>query len=595
MDYQSNKGSGSTHGRSLMQYVASKLPYNSVPGALDAMHDLNPKYKLFYKTGTKRDEALVKHSVSQTNLSVDEIGAIGTDSNYHNFLYANVDPDKYKRLTDYRIMAAYAEVADALDEICDDIVNVDENHAVCGVRFKPQTDVSNTAQEEVQKEFQKLVTHFDLENKGWDYFRQLLVEGEIYWEHIIHEKHPEAGILGVLDVPTELIDPIYDNVQNLMIKGYLLRRPVMDPKTNQIEKFDYIPFDKNQITYCHSGVWNEDKTLRLPFIENARRSYRQLTMMEDAVVIHRLVRAPERLVFNVDVGNMAPPKAEAYLRKLMHNYFNRKTYDHAQGGNVNAFNPQSMLDSFWFAKRQGSEGTQVSNFQAGPGLTDLDDLLYFVKKLYKSLKVPTGRLDPESTYTADTSVLREELKFAKFIMRLQQKLAEGLKNTFVTHLKLKKIWKHYNLKEKDFDVKFVPPGAFYTLREQQIFDIKSNNYSNMAQNDLVSSTYAQKKYLGWSDADILENRAWLKKDKAIQFELANIESGGPNWRDAMEAQADPAAGGGAPMDMGGGSALPPADGAPPDFGGPVDLPDAGAPDPAAAPVDMGGDSALPPV
>jgi len=593
MDHQPNKGKNSTFGRSLMKYVASKLPYNSVPDILDNIEDLNPKYKLFYKTGTKRDEALAQHSVSQTNMSIDEIGAIGADSNYSHYLYAHVDPDKYKRLTDYRIMAAYAEVADALDEICDDMINTDENDIVAGVKFKSQTGLSNTAQEEVQKEFQKIVTHFDLPNKGWSYFRQLLIEGEVYWEHIIHKEHSDAGILGILEVPGELIDPIYDNVQNLMIKGYLLRRPIMDPKTNQIEKFEYIPFDKNQITYTHSGVWNEDKTMRLPFIENARRSYRQLTMMEDAVVIHRLVRSPERLVFNVDVGNMAPPKAEAYLRKLMHNYFNRKTYDAAQGGNVNAFNPQSMLDSFWFAKRQGSDGTTVDGLQHGPSMTDLDDLLYFVKKLYKSLKVPTGRLDPESTFTSDTSVLREELKFAKFIMRLQQKFAEGLKNTFVTHLKLKKLWKHYNLKEKDFDVKFVPPGSFHTLREQQIFDVKATNYSNMAQNEMVSSTYCQKKYLGWSDSDILENRAWLKKDKSMSFELAQIETGGPNWREGMEAGAEAGA---APMggDLGGGSALPPPGGAPPDFGGPVEAPPGEAPPLEPIPADMGGDSALPP-
>jgi hypothetical protein len=226
-------------------------------------------------------------------------------------------------------------------------------------------------------------------------------------------------------------------------------------------------------------------------------------------------------------------------------------------------------------------------------LTDLDDLLYFVKKLYKSLKVPTGRLDPDSTFSSDTSVLREELKFAKFIMRLQQKFAEGLKNTFVTHLKLKKLWKHYNLKEKDFDVKFVPPGSFHTLREQQIFDVKATNYGNMAQNEMVSSTYCQKKYLGWSDSDILENRAWLKKDKSMTFELAQIETGGPNWREGMQAGAEAGA---APMggDLGGGSALPPPGGAPPDFGGPVEAPPGEAPPLEPVPADMGGDSALPP-
>lgn len=571
--YQQNTGKSSTFGRNFMQYVASKLPYNQ-SYVMDSVQELNPKFKHFYNTGTKREATLAKHSISQQVLTWDQgVGAIAIDKNYHQFMYANVDDDKGKRLADYRIMAAYAEVGDALDEICDDIITVDqETSKVAKVAFK-DTDLTEAAKTELTKEFDKLIKFFDFENKGWEYFRSLLVDSEVYFEHIIHEEHPDKGILGILLVPTELIDPIYDNVQNTLIKGYLFRQPILNPKTQQVEKYEYIPFEKNQITYVHSGIWNEDKTMRLPFIERARRAYRQLTMVEDSIVVYRLVRAPEKLVFNVDVGNMPPPKAEAYLKKLMHNYWNRKTFDNNQGGQVNAFNPQSMLDSFWFAKRAGNNGTEVTQLAGGQNLGELTDLMYFVKKLYKALKVPCNRLEAEASYSDGTEILREELKFAKFIIRQHQRFAEGLKNTYVTHLKMKDLWDEYGLKEDMIHVEFNPPSSFHALREQQIFEVKSGNFSNMSANDMISNTYCQKKYLGWTDKDVVANRAFLKKDKELLWELAQIEAQGPNWRDAAAAPGEEGMPGG---DMGGlGSAMPAGDvGAPPDFG---PAPDMGAP------------------
>lgn len=585
--YQQNTGKKSTFGRNFMSYVASKLPY-SQGAAMENVSELNPKFKHFYNTGTKRDVALAKHSVSQQVVSWDQgVGAVAIDKNYHQFMYANVDYDKEKRLADYRIMAAYAEVGDALDEICDDVININEDDGrIVNLEFV-DTDLTEAAKTELTKEFDKVVRYFDLENKGWEYFRSMLVDSEVYFEHIIHEDHPEEGILGIVLVPTELIDPIYDNVQNTMIKGYLFRQPIMNPKTQQIEKYEYIPFEKNQITYVHSGIWNEDKTMRLPFIEAGRRAYRQLTMIEDSIVVYRLVRAPEKLVFNVDVGNMPPPKAEAYLKKLMHNYWNRKTFDNNQGGQVNAFNPQSMLDSFWFAKRAGNNGTEVTQLAGGQNLGELTDLMYFVRKLYKALKVPSNRLEAEASYSDGTEILREELKFAKFIMRQHQRFAEGLKNTFITQLKLKDLWKEYGLKEEQLKIKFNAPSSFHAMREQQIFEIKSGNFSNMSGNELVSNTFCQKKYLNWSDKDVTANRAMLKKDKELQWELTQIEGQGPNWREAMQGgEMDPAAGGDMGGDLGGdigGSALPAGDmgdAPPPDFGPPADVPTEAPPPPA---------------
>ena len=137
------------------------------------------------------------------------------------------------------------------------------------------SELGNIKKKEIEIEFGKLMNHFDLENKGWEYIRRLLVDGELFFEHILHEKYTDKGILGVVDIPTQVMDPVYDNVQNKLLKGFLMRRPVLNGQTGQTEKVEYVPFDKNQVTYIHSEVWNKDQTVRLPFIENCRRSYRQ--------------------------------------------------------------------------------------------------------------------------------------------------------------------------------------------------------------------------------------------------------------------------------------------------------------------------------
>jgi len=274
-------------------------------------------------------------------------------------------------------------------------------------------------------------------------------------KNIIHKDYPESGILGVVSIPTHIVDPVYDSHQNMAIKAFLLRKlkhhkdEQAPTASSMVKDKDFIPLDRNQVTYINSGTWNEDKSFRVPFIENARRAYRQLTMIEDSIIIYRLVRAPERLVFNVDVGNMSPPKAEAYMRKLMQNYWSKKTFNLDEGNRVNSFNPQSILDAFWFPKREGSNGTNVDTLAGGQNLGELQDLVYFVKKLYKALKVPTNRAEIESTYQADANVLREELKFANFIVRLQANFAKGLKESFITHLKLKKMWNNFDLKDNE--------------------------------------------------------------------------------------------------------------------------------------------------
>lgn len=538
----------------------SKLPYNGAGQVIEDVQTLNPKFETFYKIGSSAKEKVYNQAVStgQDPLGTPNLEGVMINKAYHDYLYALIDTDKPKRLADYRIMASYAEISHALDEICDEILVKDQKGKY--VTLTVSEDKDPVIVKELQKNFNHLVELFSLENKGFEYFRAILIDAEIYFENVIHEDHKDKGIIGIVQIPTEHINPIYDNVQNMLIKGFMLRKPVIDKTTNNrySSKQELIPLERHQVSYFHSHVWNEHKTIRLPYLEVARRAYKQLSLIEDSIVVYRLVRAPERLVFKVDVGNMPAPKAEAYIKRLMQSYWSRRTYDSSQGQTVNVYDPQSMLDSYWFAKRPDGTGSDVSSIQGGQNLGTLDDLNYFVKKLYKALRVPTSRLDPEAKFADGVEILREELKFARLIMRFQRQFASSLKETFITHLKLRNLWKDYKLKESDINISFNPPTYFHAAREAQIHELKIKAFSDLIQTEAVSKSYALKKYMNWTDEEIKINREWMKKDAGFTFEIQQITQSGPNWREGIQAGG---AGGG---EAGGGGA---GGGTPPSFGG----------------------------
>jgi hypothetical protein len=563
----------------------NKLPYSSGGGAVTTAQELNPKFDTFHKVSGSQKDRVYKQAVSTSDQpGLPSLEGVVVNKAYHDYLYALIDTDKPKRLSDYRIMASYAEISHALDEICDEMLVKDEKGKYCTLTLPEGKDT--VIIKELQKNFQQLIEHFNIDNKGFEYFRSILIDAELYFENVINEEKKEAGIIGVIQVPTEHINPVYDNVQNMLIKGYILRKPVIDASSNNrsVAKQELIPLESHQVTYFHSHVWNEHKTIRLPYLEVARRAYKQLSLIEDSIVVYRLVRAPERLVFKVDVGNMPAPKAEAYIKRLMQSYWSKRTYDSDQGKNVNVYDPQSMLDSYWFAKRPDGSGTDVTTLPGGTNLGTLDDLNYFVKKLYKALRVPSNRLDPESKFADGAEILREELKFARLIIRFQRQFASTLKETYITHLKLKGLWDQYKLRDGDIHISFNPPSYFHVAREAQIQELKFKTFNDLASTEAVSKSYALKRYMGWTDEEIKINREWQKKDAAFSFEVSQITTAGPNWREGL------AAGGGAEGDAvagapaGGGGATPPSFGAAPGAGG-SELPPAGgsAPEAGTAP------------
>ena len=345
----------------------------------------------------------------------------------------------------------------------------------------------------------------------------------------------------------------------------------------------------NQVTYINSGMWNEDMSIRIPFLENCRRAYKQLSLLEDSIIIYRLVRAPERLKFKIDVGNMPPAKAEAYMKQLMQQFWSKQTYDDNSSSSKtgNIYNPQSMLDGYWFARRNGEQGSDVEVMPGGQNLGQLDDLMYFVNKLYKSLKVPLTRLNPNEPFKDGSEILREELRFAKFIISLQYQFAQGLKNAFVSHLKLRGWWKEMKMHESYINIDFNPPSNFFAIRQQQLFELKQKNFNDLSNNESISKTFAQRHYLDYSDARISENMEWLRKDAALEWELGQIKGNGPNWREHIEAAEVSAEGIESGGGGGGGGTSPSSI---PEFGGtaPVASPETSPPEGGAAVPPEGG-------
>jgi len=590
--------------RNFIQSILSRLPY--IQDAVDA-DEGNPRYELFDRLSKRHEYKVMQQSViTGPHLRQNDNytpGSFGSDHAYHKYIYASVDTDKIRRIAEYRRMASYAEIGDCLDEICDDFLNKDDEDKFIRISFSSFGKLDSSQRSEIEREFYKFIQVFDLEHKGWGYCRQLLVEGEIFFENVVHEKKRDLGIIGVLNIPGELINPVYDSVQNNVIENFIFSKPInlqqnqagsnnptqpqqMNNSPANAMQQQLVTFQGNQITYVNSGMWNEDMTIKIPFIENARRAYKQVSLLEDAVVIYRMVRAPERLKFKIDVGNMPPAKAEAYLRQLMQSYWSKKTYDSQSGkGAGNVYDPQSMLDSFWFAKRAGESGSDVELLNGGANLGKIEDLTYFVNKLYKSLKVPLTRMNPDEGYKDGAEILREELRFAKFIVRVQGQFTKAFKDSFITHLKLRGWWNEYKLHESYFDTHFNPPSNYFAMRKNQEFELKYNNFNNLSQNESMSKTFCQRHYLGLNDSKISENMEWLRKDAALTWELAQISQTGPNWREHLEA-AEEASGSlgaeaGAPPAIGGGGGA----SAIPDFGTPpatgAETPAAGVETPAA--------------
>jgi len=449
-------------------------------------------------------------------------------------------------VTKYREMALQPECDAAVDEIVNETMAIDEKDIV-----KINLDnlqVPDRLKKAIHEEFDNIINILDFRRYAYEIYRRWYIDGRLYYHVIIDDKDPKQGIKEVRYIDPRKIRKIREIVKK-RVKGGEGGEAVITKTQNEYYIFNDKGFNygnktvgpatnglriaKDSILHVTSGLTDTNGTMVLGYLHKAIKSLNQLRTLEDALVIYRLARAPERRIWYIDVGNLPKMKAEQYVRDIMVKHKNRLIYD-AESGNVRDDRKfMTMLEDYWLPRREGGKGTEVTTLPGGQTLGQMDDVLYFQKKFYGTLNVPINRLNSDALFSLGraTEVTRDELKFARFISRLRAKFAMLFTKMLEKQLVLKQIMtvEDFNNIAADLRFDFEKDNYFNELKEGEILDNRINLARNMQ--DMIGKYYSnewlRKNILKQNDDDIEE------QDKEIQEET---DSGDPRWINPMLQQ-----------------------------------------------------------
>lgn len=440
----------------------------------------------------------------------------------------------------YREMALHPEADSAIEDIVNEAIVSDSNDSPVEIELS-NLNASDGIKTKIRKEFKYILDLLDFDKKAHEIYRNWYIDGRIYYHKIIDLKNPQEGIqeLRYIDamkmryvrqqkkknndasavVRLQSKNPMdYDFPE---IEEYFIYNPKSTYPTGnpmQTGASQGIKIARDAITYCTSGLVDRNKGSTLSYLHKAIKSINQLRMIEDSLVIYRLSRAPERRIFYIDVGNLPKQKAEQYLRDVMMRYRNKLVYDANTGEIRDDKKYMAMLEDFWLPRREGGRGTEISTLPGGQNLGEITDIEYFKKKLYRSLNVPPSRMDGEGGFNLGRSseILRDELKFTKFVARLRKRFSNMFNDMLKTQLILKNI---------------ITPEDWETMSEHIQYDfLYDNHFSELKEAELMnerlslaataepyigkyySQDYVRRKILRQTDVEILEQDALIKKE-----------------------------------------------------------------------------------
>ena len=377
--------------------------------------------------------------------------------------YVDIDGvarNEFDLIRRYRDMSMHPEVDSAIDEIVNESINSSLDDSPVSIELS-NLQVGEPIKKRIREEFDyiKRLLHFD--TRAHEIFRTWYIDGRLYYHKVIDLANPKAGILElryidplrIKKVRVQNKDPkLAQNLQGIQGTAYqydfgeYIDYYMYNPKGFISSTFDVnnatsgVKIANDAITYVQSGIQDLNKKMVLSFLHKAIKSLNQIRMIEDALVIYRLSRAPERRIFYIDVGNLPKVKAEQYLRETMARYRNKLVYDAQTGEIRDDKKHMSMLEDFWLPRREGGRGTEITTLPGGQNLGELKDVEYFKKKLYNSLNLPPSRLDDANqgfSLGRSSEILRDELKFAKWIGRLRKKFSVLFHDMLKTQLILK--------------------------------------------------------------------------------------------------------------------------------------------------------------
>jgi hypothetical protein len=349
-------------------------------------------------------------------------------------------------LTKYREMSQRAEVEGAISEIVNEAIVTEEQKAPIAL-VTDKLNYSDDIVAKIQEEFENVLNLLDFNNEGQDIFRRWYTDGRLYFHMIIDPQNPRNGIQELRYIDPRRIKPVietesYVNQEGIPMQEERQRYYVYNQfGTDAITSTVGVKVAWDSICYVHSGIQETNNTMILSHLQKALKPANMLTMTEDATVIYRLSRAPERRVFYIDVGNLPKQKAEQYLKDIMSRYRNKMVYDAATGEVRDDKKFLSFMEDYWLPRREGGRGTEITTLPGGENLGEMADVEYFKEKLYQSLNVPVGRLKSESGFTMGRAaeITRDEVKFGKFIYRLRSRFGQLFDVLLSTQLMLKGI------------------------------------------------------------------------------------------------------------------------------------------------------------
>jgi hypothetical protein len=477
----------------------------------------------------------------------------------------NLDPE-YKTLPDlintYREIAGHHEVASGITDICDQAIVMEDDPILLNLQ---KTKFSPAIQTKIQAEFEGVVNLLEYREKGYEYFRQWYTDGRKIFFKVVDPKKPQEGIkeLRALD-PRYVIKVREVQKQNIdgedIVTGYkdfFVYRPV-DKKDGAfigygVKKDFVLPVDS--VVYAHSGLLDRDGKHIISHLHQAIKPANMIKMLEDAALIYMIVRAPERRVFYIDTGNLPKTKAEQYVRGIMNGFKNKMTFDATTGKVKNGYNTQSMLEDFWLPRREGSKGTEITTLPGGQNMDATDLLNYYKQNLYDALQVPGSRAESGAMIDfgqGGTEITRDELKFDKFVHRLQARFATIFLEPLKTNLILKRI-----ITEEEWDqnknaimIDFAVDSYFAERKKAEMLQLRLSNYTQVEPiiGVHVSYEWAALEVLKLTQEEIDEQRKKiLEEQKDPIYQLAAQRSAQQNG--AMEPDPsfnDPEFGGGQP-------------------------------------------------
>ena len=451
---------------------------------------------------------------------------------------------EFELIKRYREMALHPEVDSAIEDIVNEAVVSDSNDSPVEIELS-NLNASDGIKTKIRKEFKYILDLLDFDKKAHEIYRNWYVDGRIFYHKIIDLKNPQEGIqeLRYIDamkmryVRQEKKKPGDKAIQirqlnNLQrdnpmdytfpeLEEYFIYNPkIQFPTANptQSGQGKGIKMTKDSVVYCTSGLVDRNKGNTLSYLHKAIKSLNQLRMIEDSLVIYRLSRAPERRIFYIDVGNLPKVKAEQYLRDVMMRYRNKLVYNADTGEIRDDKKYMAMLEDFWLPRREGGRGTEISTLPGGQNLGEITDIEYFKKKLYRSLNVPPSRMDGEGGFNLGRSseILRDELKFTKFVGRLRKRFSNMFNDMLKTQLILKNIitpedWERMS---EHIQYDFLYDNHFSELKETELMNerLALLQTAEPYVGKYFSQDYVRRQILRQTDMEILEQDKLIEKE-----------------------------------------------------------------------------------